>query len=83
MHHGIADAAHEIFAIGHLRIHPAGRSENGACAQVTQMGSHGGCPHIDGNAIDVILEARLHPNHFLLIPDRGGDTAVAGGHGCL
>ena len=83
VHHGVANAAHQIFAIRHLGIHTTGRSQQFPGAQVTKMGRHRGRANIDGNPIEIFVIAGLDAHHFGALPDRHRDGATGVGQRAL
>ena len=55
VHHGVADAAHQVFAETDLRVHHPAGGQNGAIAQVAQMRRDGGGAQIDGQPVEPAL----------------------------
>ena len=81
--HRIADPAHQVFAVRHLRVHPAGGGEDFACAQMAEMAGDGRRAHIEGHPVDFVVEAGLHPHHFPSFKNRHRQRPFARGQGRL
>ena len=47
VHHGVTNAAHQIFTEPNLRVHNPARGRDFACAQISQMGRNRGRPQIN------------------------------------
>ncbi len=80
---GVADAAHQILAVGHLRIHAAGGGQHCARAQIAEVHGNRRRADIDRQAVDLLLVAGLHPDDLPILPDGERDLPVIGPHGVL
>ncbi len=78
MHHDVGDAGHEILAEADLRVHHAGRREDGAGLQVAEVGGDGGRADVDGDPEGLVEEAGAGGDDALSVVDDGGELPVAG-----
>ena len=79
----IADPAHQVFAVGHLRVHAAGRGQHRARPQIAQMHGDGGRADVHGQAVSFFGVAGLHAHRLAALPDGDGDLPITLAHDIL
>ncbi len=78
-----ADAAHEVFAIGHLWVHLAGGCQHDAGAQVAQVQSHCRRADVYRQAVRLFTVAGHYPDGLASLPHGHGELAVLRPHDLL
>jgi len=73
----VADAAHQVFAIGHLRVHLAGCRQDLPGSQVAQVHGNRGGPDVDRKAVRLLRIAGLHAHGIAILPNRDGHFPVS------
>ena len=77
VHHGIRDAAHQVFAKGDLRVHRRLSRQHHARAQVAQVGGHCRAADIDGDSVNALDIASLDVEHLSVVPHDHRHAPVA------
>ena len=83
--HMIGDPGHDVLTVLALGVHHGYRVDHIHIGKVTEIGRHGGGPHIDGQSVSVFLFTRSNPDDFPVIPntDRHRPFTVTKGPGQL
>jgi len=79
----IADPAHQVLAVGHLRVHLAHRREYLAGSQVAQVHCNARRADVYGQAVGLFSIAWLHAHSLAALPDRDRHFPVALAHDAL
>ncbi len=67
--HGVADPAHQVFAVAHLRVHRHLRRAQRPGAQITQMGHDRRRADVDRQPVGRLAIAGLGPQDLAVLPD--------------
>ena len=75
--HGVGDAAHDILAVGHLRVHEGGGGHHPTRGQVAEVAGHGRGAHVHRQTVARLPVPRLDADDLPVHPDGGRDPPAA------